>query len=239
MARHPARAAVRSAAARAIAPPRGRPSSRSNTRSSPGCTTSSASCSTTASARRHRAASSRRSARHRVLRQSRLGGRPGARADRPAGRAVVAGDARDRRDRRGIVGIGADVDPVVGMVEPRERVAQHRADHRRLVPGRNEHREAPPARLGAAGRRANRRAACRARAGRQKMTSTSRSSIPPIRKPTAANSVGSRAIASRTVDGAPSAQPQSPRFGCELCAMFGRLRQAPANTLDLVARRSD
>lgn len=80
------------------------------------------------------------------------GGPDGVEAAGLGGRAVRASDhlpeagIRDRLDRRdglGIVGIAADVEAVIVVVERAQGVLEHAPDHLALVPGGNEYRERP------------------------------------------------------------------------------------------------
>ena len=76
-----------------------------------------------------------------------FGGRSGAAVDDQPYARITRRDRCDRVDRRAVVWVGPDIQAVILMLEPRERAAQHRTDHRRLVPRRNEHRDPARRRL--------------------------------------------------------------------------------------------
>ena len=71
----------------------------------------------------------------------RLGGRPRRAADHQPYAGILLRNLRDGGDRRRIIGIGADIDRIIGMIEPAQRGAQHPADHLRLIPRRDEYRD--------------------------------------------------------------------------------------------------
>ena len=70
-----------------------------------------------------------------------LVGGAGTGADDGADTRVVRGEPRDDRDRRGIVRVAADIEPIVAGAEARDRSADHLRDDGGLVPGRNEDRD--------------------------------------------------------------------------------------------------
>jgi hypothetical protein len=61
-------------------------------------------------------------------------------ADHP-NTSVRARHRLHRLDGRGIIGIDADIDAIIVMIEAAERGSQHLADHRRFVPCTNEQRD--------------------------------------------------------------------------------------------------
>ena len=90
----------------------------------------------------------------------RLGRRPGPRVDDNTDAAIAFGHRRHHVDRRAIVGVDADIQPAIVGAEAVQRRRQHRADHRRFVPGRDKDgqpaahafRQIDDARFGAAAR---------------------------------------------------------------------------------------
>ena len=79
-----------------------------------------------------------------------LAGRPRRRPDHEADWGT--GGGAHCGDGRGIVGIAADIEDIVGGAERGAGVGKHRADHLRLLPRGNEDRE-PPRPFGGRNRR--------------------------------------------------------------------------------------
>ena len=67
-----------------------------------------------------------------------LGRRAIARADDQTDPVIAFGHIGRRRDGGRVIGLEPDIQAIIGMSESCERGGQHRADHRRLVPGRGE-----------------------------------------------------------------------------------------------------
>ena len=110
------------------------------------------------------------------------------------------------RRRRGVVGIGADIDAPVALAPGGDGGAKHRADHRRLVPGGHEHGEqARPRRRRQVGDGSGRGRPTRRSRSAIHSRSTARSLSPRIRKPVAANNAASRMMKSTPPNSGPAA----------------------------------
>ena len=70
-----------------------------------------------------------------------LGRRPVMGPDHHRDPRIACRRCSSRIDRRAVVRIGADIDPVIFMLESRDRGREHRPDHRHLVPRGHEYRE--------------------------------------------------------------------------------------------------